>query len=237
MKDLVALPVKARSNVDAIIYRGVRMAKPVLIMGATSGIGALAVNEATGRSLPVTAFARSANNLEANDLVTPFAGDALSLQDVTGALSNARAVIYALGIKERLAMLWQEETLFSQSTHVLLDAMRSTGTRRLVVVTGFGAGRSRSAMSSLERLGHRAMLGRPYADKDRQEDVIMASDLDWTIVRPVILRNGPKTGKLQVLRDPDTWRNGLVSRADVASYLVDAVQDNLDIRADVVLTR
>lgn len=211
--------------------------KPILIMGATSGIGALAVSEATGRGLPVTAFARGANNLGANDLVTPFAGDALSIDDVTAALSNARAVIYALGIKERLAMLWQKETLFSQSTHVLLSAMTSTGIRRLVVVTGFGAGRSRSAMSSLERIGHRAILGRPYADKDRQEALITASDLDWTIARPVILRNGPKSGRLQVLRDPNTWRNGLVSRADVASYLVDAVQDDLDMRADVVLTR
>lgn len=169
--------------------------------------------------------------------MTPFAGDALSIDDVTAALSNARAVIYALGIKERLAMLWQKETLFSPSTHVLLSAMTSTSIRRLVVVTGFGAGRSRSAMSSLERIGHRAILGRPYADKDRQEALITASDLDWTIARPVILRNGLKSGRLQVLRDPNTWRNGLVSRADVASYLVDAVQDDLDMRADVVLTR
>lgn len=213
------------------------MAKPILIMGATSGIGALAVSEATGRGLPVIAFAQGANNLGANDLVTPFAGDALSIDDVTAALSNARAVIYALGIKERPAMLWQKETLFSQSTHVLLSAMTSTGIRRLVVVTGFGAGRSRSAMSSLERIGHRAILGKPYADKDRQGALITASDLDWTIARPVILRNGPKSGRLQVLRDPNTWRNGLVSRADVASYLVDAVQDDLDMRADVVLTR
>lgn len=213
------------------------MVKPILIMGATSGIGALTVTEATGRGLPVTAFARSASKLSSSDLLTPFAGEALSSADVVAALSGARAVIYALGIKERLAMLWQQETLFSESTRILLAAMQSTGTKRLVVVTGFGAGRSRSAMSALERVGHRAILGRPYADKDRQEALIMASDLDWTIARPVILRNGPKTGNIRVLRDPDTWRNGLVSRADVASYLVDAVQDGLDQRGDVVLTR
>lgn len=213
------------------------MAKPILIMGATSGIGALTVAAANERGLPVIAFSRGAGQIPASELLTPFQGDALSADDVTAALSKAGAVIYALGIKERLAMLWQEETLFSQSTRILLNAMVSSSVKRLVVVTGFGAGRSSTAMSKLERIGHRAILGRLYADKDRQEALIMASDLDWTIARPVILRNGPKTGRLQILRDPATWRNGLVSRADVASYLVDAVAHDLDLRRDVVLAR
>ena len=204
-------------------------------MGATSGIGALAVDEAVSRGLPVRAFARGADSLRTSDLVTPVAGDARSPEDVSAALTGVRAVIYALGIKERLAMLWQEETLFSESTRVLLDAMTAARTKRLLAVTGFGAGRSRSAMSSIERLGHRSILGKPYADKDRQEALISDSDLDWTIVRPVILTRRPKTGRVRILRDPSTWRNGLVPRADVGSYLIDAVENDLDIRADVVL--
>lgn len=213
------------------------MTAPIVIMGATSGIGALAVKEAVGRGLPVRAFARSAADMSPDPLVTPVPGDARSRDDVRAALDGASAVIYALGIKERLAMLWEKETLFSDSTRVLVDVMQDIGPRRLVVVTGFGAGRSRSAMSKLESLGHKAVLGRPYADKDRQEEMIMASDLDWTIARPVILRNSAKSGRLKVLRDPETWRNGLVPRADVAEYLVNAVQEGLDIRQDVVLTR
>ncbi|MBJ3762563.1 NAD(P)H-binding protein [Maribius pontilimi] len=213
------------------------MAGPIVIMGATSGIGAAAMKEAVTRGLSVRAFARSADKLDATDLVEPFAGDARDPDDVAAVLSGARAVIYALGINERLAMLWEKETLFSDSTRVLLEAMKTSGTRRLVAVTGFGAGRSRSAMSKLESLGHKAILGRPYADKDRQEELIVQSDLDWTIVRPVILTNGAKSGRMKVLRDPSDWRNGLVSRADVASYLIDAVEDDLDIRADVVLSR
>ncbi|KIN72620.1 NAD(P)-dependent oxidoreductase [Sulfitobacter guttiformis] len=213
------------------------MKAPILIMGATSGIGALAVTDATDRGLPVRAFARSAHKLTATDLLEPFAGDARSAEDVLRALSGVRAVVYALGIKERLSMLWEEEDLFSESTALLLDAMKSSDTRRLVAVTGFGAGRSREAMSKLESLGHRAILGRPYADKDRQEALITSSGIDWTIARPVILRNSEKLGRMRVLRDPSTWRNGLVSRADVASYLIDAVEDDLDVRADVVLAR
>ncbi len=213
------------------------MTKPILIMGATSGIGRCAMNEAVRRGLPLRAFARSADTLEATDLVEPFKGDATSAEDVLRALDGARAVVYALGITERLAMLWEEETLFSETTRVLLHAMAQSDVSRLVVVTGFGAGRSQSAMSWIEKTGHRAILGKPYADKDRQEALITASDTDWTIVRPVILTKGARTEDYRVLRDPATWRNGLISRASVAHYLIDAVEQGLDVKADVVLTR
>ncbi|MEL7254827.1 MAG: NAD(P)-binding oxidoreductase [Pseudomonadota bacterium] len=213
------------------------MTQPILIMGATSGIGAKAVEEALSRDLTVRAFARGADKMEARDGLELCKGDALVAEDVRAALKGARAVIYALGIKERLAMLWEEETLFSNSTRVLIDAMEDIGPKRLVVVTGFGAGRSRSAMSKLESIGHKAFLGRPYADKDRQEEMILASGLDWTIARPVILTNNAKSGKLSVLRDPSSWKNGMISRADTAAYLVDAVEQDLDIGVDVVLRR
>ncbi|MEM8690713.1 MAG: NAD(P)-binding oxidoreductase [Pseudomonadota bacterium] len=213
------------------------MTQPILIMGATSGIGKLAVEEAASRNLPVRAFARGAAKIEGMDGLEPFVGDALKPEDVAGALKDVRAVIYALGIKERLAMLWEEETLFSNSTKILLDEMPNAGIDRLVVVTGFGAGRSRSAMSSLEKIGHKAILGKPYADKDRQEKMIIDSDLRWTIARPVILTNGPRVESYKVLRNPEAWRNGLISRASVAKYLIDAVEEDLDVQGDVVLTR
>lgn len=213
------------------------MTQPILVLGATSGIGKLAMQEALRRGHNVRAFARSADKLEPQANLEPWQGDALNATDLGAALQGVRAVIYALGITERLSMLWQEERLFSTSTAVLIEQMKSAGVTRLVAVTGFGAGRSRSAMSSIERLGHGAVLGRVYADKSRQEALIMQSDLDWTIARPVILTNRPASHATQVLTDPAKWRNGIISRADVAAYLVDAVEDGRNIREDVVLTK
>lgn len=213
------------------------MTKPILILGATSGIGKLTMDEALRRGLPVRAFARSADTLEDAPGLSKVAGDALNADDLAEALNGVGAVVVALGIRERLAMVWEEERLFSESTKLLLPAMAEAGVSRLVVVTGFGAGRSRDAMSSLEKIGHGAFLGRVYADKTRQEALIMDSDLDWTIARPVILRNNKASGAIRVLEDPAAWRNGLVSRADVAVYLLDAVEKGLNVRQDVVLAR
>ena len=212
------------------------MTKPIVIMGATSGIGECALKEARGRMIKSRAFARSADELSPDEYVEPIAGDALVESDVASAIKGARAVIYALGIQERLAMLWEEETLFSDTTKVLLKAMQEEGVSRLIAVTGYGAGRSSKAMSLIERTGHRAVLGKPYADKDRQEEMIMASDLDWTIVRPVILTKGPRSGKAKIIADPSRWRNGLVSRADVGETLIRILEQGLHIREDVVVT-
>ncbi len=55
---------------------------------------------------------------------------------------------------------------------------------------------------------------------------IKASDLDWTIARPGVLRNGSKTGKYRVLTDPNDWRNGVIRRADVADFMVGAAESS-----------
>lgn len=213
------------------------MTKRVLIMGATSGIGKCAVEVGLAKGLTVRAFSRSAAEMAPCDNLETVAGDALVAADVAGALEDVDVVIYALGIKESVAMLWQTVTLFSASTQILLPEMEKAGVKRLLVVTGFGAGRSKAAMSTIERMGHRALLGRPYADKDVQEEMIMQSPLDWTIVRPVILTNNRDARSYKVLRDPTTWRNGLISRWAVADYLIAAATEGQDMRADVVLTR
>lgn len=209
----------------------------LLVIGATSGIGAKVRDLALERGHSVRAMARSADDLAPRENLEPFAGDATDAADVSRAVQGVDAVVTALGISESVSMLWKEVTLFSESTRVLLTAMRDADVSRLIAVTGFGAGRSRSAMSTVESIGHKAILGKPYEDKDRQEQMIVESERDWTIVRPVILTNSGPSGKYQVLRDPQSWRNGLVSRSDVADYVLKACEEKLDIRADVVLTR
>ncbi len=209
---------------------------PIVVFGATSGIGARCIEEAASRGLKVRAFARGAGSIQATDLIDPVPGDALRPGDVARALEGARAVIYTLGMKTRPPAT-SRVSVFSESTEVLLREMSRAGVSRLVAVTGFGAGRSADAMSLPERVAQRAVLGRAYADKGRQERLIMDSTVDWTIVRPVILINGRNSRRVRVLKRPETWRNGLVARAEVAAYLVDAVERDLDIRSDVVISR
>lgn len=210
----------------------------LLVIGGTAGIGRRVVDVALARGHAVRAMGRSADALP-QDVpgLEPFVGDALNGEDTRRALDGVDVVVLALGIKESVSMLWREVSLFSSATATLLAAMNETGIARLIAVTGFGAGDSRRAMSAVERVGHGLILGKPYADKDRQEALITASGVDWTIVRPTILTNAAATGRYRVLADPEDWRNGLVSRADVAAFIVEEAERGEFLRRSVVITR
>ncbi|MEY4879492.1 MAG: hypothetical protein RJB62_961 [Pseudomonadota bacterium] len=127
--------------------------------------------------------------------------------------------------------------LFSDATRVLIAAMRSKGVKRLICVTGFGAGDSRASISCLQRLPFQIVFGRAYDDKSLQEKLIMESELDYTIVRPGVLTSGPRTGRYRVLVEPSQWRNGIISRADVAEFLVRQIWDQTYIRKTPVLIK
>ena len=52
-------------------------------------------------------------------------------------------VIQTLGVDFSLQAIFERTNLFSQSTRILVDAMQATGMKRLIAVTGLGAGDSR----------------------------------------------------------------------------------------------
>jgi putative NADH-flavin reductase len=102
-------------------------------------------------------------------------------------------------------------------------------------VTGFGAGDSRANISCWQRLQFQIFLGRAYENKSLQESLIKKSGLDWTIVRPGVLTDGPRTGRYKILSEASQWRNGIISRSDVAEFLVRQIEDQTYVRQAPVL--
>ena len=206
----------------------------VLIIGASRGIGLEAVRQALDAGHTVRAFARSAERIAlSHPALEKVNGDALASADVAAAAKGVDAVIQVLGVA--VGQLFRPVRLFSDATRILIAAMEAAGVKRLIAVTGYGAGESRSSMSLLQRVPFQLLLGRAYDDKDVQERLIRASPLDWTIARPGVLTNGPRTGRYHVLVEPATWRNGAISRADVADFLVKQIEDRSLLRKAPVL--
>src|SRR6516162_11134447 len=114
---------------------------------------------------------------------------------------------------------------FSKATRVLVTAMEEAQVKRLICVTGFGAGVSRGHGGLLYCAAFHLLLGRVYDDKDVQERIVRRSKLDWGIVRPVILTDGPKTNTYRALADPRDWTCGFISRGDVADFLIKQIDD------------
>jgi putative NADH-flavin reductase len=202
------------------------MAK-VLVIGASRGIGLETVKAALLAGHGVRALARSGANIPIqNANLDKLSGDALDRDVIRKALDGVEAVIQTLGVDISPRAIFERTTLFSQSTRILVDAMKAAGVKRLIAVTGLGAGDSRGHGGLLyDAIAFPLILKRVYDDKDVQERIIRSSGLDWTIVRPGLLTNRPATGQYRVLTKPRDWRFGVISRADVADFLVRQIDD------------
>lgn len=193
----------------------------ILVIGGSSGIGAQVALQASRQGHRVRAMSRSGKRPRgAGESCEGFKGNALDGEDVRAGLAGVDAVVQALGIPASLKMVLEPVTLFSEATRVLLPLMAEAGVSRLISVTGFGAGDSRASISRLQRLPFELVFRNAYDDKSRQEQMIRDSDLDWLIVRPGTLIDGVHSKQYKVLTEPGEWRNGIVSRADVADFIV-----------------
>lgn len=206
----------------------------VLIVGASKGIGLETTRQALDAGHDVRALARSATAIAiSNPSLEKMRGNALKTEDVEAALVGMDVVIQTIGVG--LGELFRPVHLFSDATRVLIAAMKRQDIKRLICVTGFGAGDSRASISCLQRLPFQIVFGRAYDDKSLQEQRIKESELDWTIARPGVLTSGPRTGQYQILSESSQWRNGIISRADVAEFLVRQIGDQTYIRKAPVL--
>jgi putative NADH-flavin reductase len=194
----------------------------ILIVGATRGIGRQLLEQALASGHNVTALVRNPQRLATqHERLRVVKGDILDPESVARAMAGQEAVCCTIGIK----VPWPPVTVFSEGTRNLLQAMKTTGVRRLICVTGIGAGDSRGHGGFLYDYLFRPLLFRTvYADKDRQEALIKASDVDWTIVRPGFLTNGPITKNYRMLTDMTGVTAGRISRADVAHFFLQELE-------------
>lgn len=195
----------------------------IIVFGATGSIGALTVLKLLEDGHSVTAFSRNpdALNLEHPNL-TRGAGDVTNAADVCLAIEGSEAVIITLGSGSS-----RSGRVRSEGTQQIIDAMQRYGLKRLVCQTTLGAGDS---WNNLNFFWKRIMFGvllRPvFEDHERQEQLVKASDLDWTIVRPSAFTNEAPKGALKIDISPE--QRGLtlkISRREVAEFLVASLRE------------
>jgi len=205
-----------------------------LLIGATGRTGEAIVKQGLAEGHDITALVRDASKVEVSDPhLHVVAGDILNAHDVDAAMAGQDAVICSLGT----GVTFKHVTLFSDGTQHLLDAMHKHAIRRIVCITGIGAGDSRGHGGFFyDHVVEPTVLHTIYEDKDRQEELLRQSDRDWIIVRPGQLTNDEATGKYRVLLDLTGVTVGKVARADVAAFVLQQLTSDDFLRRTPLLT-
>ena len=210
------------------------------IFAATGGIGREALEQAVACGHEVTAAVRNPKHVSRPVRVVPVdlsAPDPLALQS---AIRGADAVISGLGARTA-----SDIGVAGRGTQSVIEAMRTEGVRRLVVVSAAPIGAvptpahphppkydpgdgffMRHLFSPFARTAFRTR----YADLARMEDLVRESGLDWTVVRPPRLTDKPLSGRYRTAFGRNIRGGFLVSRADVAHFMLRALEQSETIR-------
>lgn len=191
------------------------------VIGASGRVGRLLLQEGRRRGHGFTAQTRASGKIVETDGVRVVYGAPTDQSFLERSLPGHDAVIFLLGIDHR-----RKTTLFSDATAALIGAMKSAGVRRLIAVTGVGAGETRGHGGWLyNRIIFPLFARNRYRDKERQEALIEASELEWTIVRPAPFSNKPASAPPQVF---ETVPSGLqltqVRPSEVAAFILDELE-------------
>ncbi len=209
----------------------------ILIIGCTRGIGRRLLEQALEKGHNVTALARYPSKLDdiQNKNLKVLKGDILDPPSVDAAAAGRDVIFSTVGIKP--AEAFKAVTLFSEGTRNVLNSMAKAGVKRLITVTGIGAGDSAGHGGFLyDKLFMPIVLKRAYDDKNQQETLIKASDAEWVIVRPGFLTNGPETGEYRALTDLEGVTAGKISRSDVANFMLKELEANKFLRKTPLIT-
>jgi putative NADH-flavin reductase len=226
--------ISISSEAQKEVYpRGREQSMKLTIVAATGGIGRQLLEQALAAGHDVTAVVRDPGRLAAP--VRSVTAD-LAAADPAGleaAVAGADAVLSGLGPRSAA-----EAGVASRGTAAIVQAMQATGVRRIVAVSAAPVGTVPSPgrpdpprhdpgdgllMRHLLVPLVKAALRGPYADLALMEDVLRSSGLDWTVIRPPRLTDGPLSGRYRTAIGQNLRRGLLVSRADVAQLMLRAL--------------
>ena len=205
----------------------------LVVFGASGGTGREIIGQALEQGYQVTAFVRDPKKLAIKNNLHVIEGDALHDQAaIARAITGRDAIICALGRANSL----KSAGLIAGSMAAIVPEAKKQDVRRLILISAFGVGDSSRNAPLIMQLVYLLLLRDIYRDKKAGEELVKASGLDWTIIHPVILTNGPMTkvyrsGERLSLKDFPK-----ISRADVAQFALAQLTDKTFLRKTAVVS-
>ena len=198
----------------------------IVVFGANGQTGRLLTRRALDKGHAVVAVTRRPDDFPFADAnLTVARADVREPGSLADVVHGADAVVSTLGVPFSTRPI----DTYSVGVRNIVDAMRTTGGRRLVVVSSTGAYHYPNRIDTplslriFEPVITRTIGKTTYDDQRRMEDIVRASGLDWTVVRPSGLFDLPEpTNYVAGEVDPI---GGFTARIDLADYMIAVAGD------------
>lgn len=210
----------------------------LLLVGATGGTGAALLDQALASGHEVMVVARHPERVRPQDhrMLTLVRGDVLEDGPWRAAAAGHEVALSCLGSADRK----KPTTVYSRGTLNVLEAMGQSPTRRLICLSSGGLDISPDTSFGqrvVTKLVIQRMYRYGYQDMTRMEALIGRQDVRWTIVRAPMLTNSPATGEYRTAVGTHVPGAKPISRADLARYMVTAIDDEATWKTTVEISR
>lgn len=196
----------------------------IVILGANGRLGREVIRRAQKHDHDITAFVRRPPSPAFGSSVKVQIGDAMLENDVRAALTDQQAVVNTIG-----AGTLRRNDIESRTTAVTLAVAQNLGVPRYIAMS---AGMVAVDWPIFRYILFPLIFRNILREHRRVEQLVTASLLDWTIVRPSRLTTSPATGYTTSLERPGSFS---VSNQDVAAFIVDELDKNAYIHQSVFI--
>lgn len=185
----------------------------LVILGATGGIGRPLVSAALEQGHQVNVFVRSPEKVvQKSPRLNIIGGDLYNVQQMTDAIRNSDAVLSAFG-----PTTFRKTNLRRDFGRVLVKALRAANVSRVIHVSAALLFKDAGFLISLLS---NTLFRNVVQDGINVEAELTQRDLAWTILRPPRLLNCKPTGRFRVEAGHLPKGGFLISRADVANFML-----------------
>lgn len=201
----------------------------IFIIGGTGKTGRELIKQGLEQGHLVTALVRNPDRIKNdNPNLSIIKGNVLNPESFEDLIKDHDAVLSALGHKRFII----KTSILSEGTKNIISAMKKNNVKRFICITSLGINDSRFKLGLYYTFFTiPVILFFYFRDKSKQERIIFSSDLDWTIVRPGQLTNGRKRSKYKHgINVGNYFLTKLISRADVADFMIKQINDQTYIR-------
>lgn len=215
----------------------------ILILGATGRTGRLILEEALDRGHEVTVLARDAGKIKsASPLLNVLEGTPADPTSLSQAMNNCEAILSALNISRVNDFPWSRlrtpKDFLSTVMSNIIEISPRHRIRRVIFTSAWGAAETRKDIPGWFRwfIEH-SNIRYPYDDHARQEELVSKSSLDWTAVRPAGLINSKKKKEIIVSINNHPRPHIIISRYNVARFMLDVLEQGLYVGEKVVISQ